>query len=109
MEPPFLFDSCKGARLDGTHVNHELVKNGWCWWYRKLAPGDAVLKKFEVEVRGARRGLWADLHPVPPVGLEEKEEYLASARLNRASSTGFRHFSAMRTGSDNAAKILPSI
>jgi len=20
---------------DGTHVNHTLVKNGWCWWYRK--------------------------------------------------------------------------
>jgi endonuclease YncB( thermonuclease family) len=22
---------------DGTHVNHTLVKNGWCWWYRKYA------------------------------------------------------------------------
>ena len=20
---------------DGTHVNHTLVKEGWCWWYRK--------------------------------------------------------------------------
>ena len=20
---------------DGTHVNHELVKDGWCWWYRE--------------------------------------------------------------------------
>jgi len=20
---------------DGTNVNHELVKQGWCWWYRK--------------------------------------------------------------------------
>ena len=25
---------------DGTNVNHELVKDGWCWWYRKYAPGD---------------------------------------------------------------------
>ena len=24
--------------LDGTNVNHTLVKNGW--WYRKYAPGD---------------------------------------------------------------------
>ena len=21
--------------LDGTNVNHTLVKDGWCWWYRK--------------------------------------------------------------------------
>ena len=38
MEPPFLFDSCKGARPDGTRVNDELVQDGWCWWYRKYAP-----------------------------------------------------------------------
>jgi micrococcal nuclease len=25
---------------DGTNVNHTLVKDGWCWWYRKYAPGD---------------------------------------------------------------------
>src|SRR5215510_5776298 len=21
---------------NGTHVNHLLVKDGWCWWYRQL-------------------------------------------------------------------------
>jgi endonuclease YncB( thermonuclease family) len=30
--------------LDGTHVNHILVKEGWCWWYRKYAPLDTVLE-----------------------------------------------------------------
>ena len=25
--------------LDGTNVNHTLVGDGWCWWYRKYAPG----------------------------------------------------------------------
>jgi endonuclease YncB( thermonuclease family) len=25
---------------DGTNVNHTLVKDGWCWWYRKYAPCD---------------------------------------------------------------------
>ena len=25
---------------DGTYVNHTLVKEGLCWWYRKYAPGD---------------------------------------------------------------------
>jgi endonuclease YncB( thermonuclease family) len=24
---------------DGTNINHTLVKDGWCWWYRKYAPG----------------------------------------------------------------------
>jgi micrococcal nuclease len=30
---------------EGTNVNHTLVKEGWCWWYRKYAPGDTVLAK----------------------------------------------------------------
>ena len=36
---------------DGTNMNHELVKHGWCWWYRKYAPGDAVLEGLEKEAR----------------------------------------------------------
>src|SRR5262245_34908035 len=51
---------------DGTHVNHTLVKDGWCWWYRKYAPGDTELEKLEKNAREARKGLWADPHPVPP-------------------------------------------
>ncbi len=35
LEQSFLFDSCQGAGRDGTHVNDELVQDGWCWWYRK--------------------------------------------------------------------------
>jgi micrococcal nuclease len=31
-------------RLDGTHLNHTLVKDGWCWWYRKYAPGNTELE-----------------------------------------------------------------
>ena len=37
-----------------------------CWWYRKYAPGDMVLEQLEREARDARKGLWADPHPVPP-------------------------------------------
>ena len=51
---------------DGTNVNQELVKQGWCWWYRKYAPGDTVLEGLENEAREARKGLWVDSHPVPP-------------------------------------------
>jgi endonuclease YncB( thermonuclease family) len=52
--------------LDGTLVNHELVKEGWCWWYRKYASGDTVLEGLEKAAREAKKGLWADPQPVPP-------------------------------------------
>ncbi len=51
---------------DGTNVNHKLVKDGWCWWYRKYAPDDAVLEALETEAREAKRGLWIDPRPIPP-------------------------------------------
>jgi micrococcal nuclease len=51
---------------DGTNVNHTLVKDGWCWWYRKYAPGDTVLEHLELEAREAWKGLWADPQSVPP-------------------------------------------
>ena len=51
---------------DGMNLNQELVKQGWCWWYRKYAPMDTVLEGFEKEAREAKKGLWADPRPVPP-------------------------------------------
>jgi hypothetical protein len=39
---------------DGTNVNHTLVEDGWCWWYRKYAPGDTVLEWLEHEAREVR-------------------------------------------------------
>jgi endonuclease YncB( thermonuclease family) len=43
-----------------------LVKDGWCWWYRKYAPGDRVLEGLEHDAREGWKGLWADPQPVPP-------------------------------------------
>lgn len=51
---------------DGTHVNRELVAQGWCWHYQKYAPEDVILAALEASARMAHRGLWADPHPVPP-------------------------------------------
>lgn len=51
---------------DGMNLNQELVKQGWCWWYRKYAPLDAELEKLEREARESKKGLWADPQPVPP-------------------------------------------
>jgi micrococcal nuclease len=51
---------------DGRKVNQVLVKNGWCWWYRKYAPRDVILEELERRARADRSGLWADPHPLPP-------------------------------------------
>src|SRR5262245_36313374 len=52
--------------LDGTHVNHTLVKDGWCWWYRKYAPRNRELEKLEKKAREAKKGLWVSPVQVPP-------------------------------------------
>jgi endonuclease YncB( thermonuclease family) len=56
------------SSLEGaiTSANHSLVKDGWCWWYRKYAPGDTVLEGLEKDAREAKKWLWADPQPVPP-------------------------------------------
>jgi len=51
---------------DGRTLNHELVKAGACWWFRRYALGDETLAELEAEARMAKRGLWADLNPIPP-------------------------------------------
>lgn len=51
---------------DGTHVNRELVAEGWCWWYRKYAPEDLILAALEAAARAAQKGLWVGPNPVPP-------------------------------------------
>jgi len=51
---------------DGRLLNRELVREGFCWWYRKYAPGDTVLEGLEKEAREAKKGLWADPQPVSP-------------------------------------------
>jgi endonuclease YncB( thermonuclease family) len=51
---------------DGRSLGHELVRAGLAWWYRQYAPNDTTLAQLEAEARTAKRGLWADAHPVPP-------------------------------------------
>ena len=51
---------------DGMNLNQELVRQGVCWWYRKYAPEDTVLEGLEKDARDAKKGLWADLAPIPP-------------------------------------------
>src|SRR5439155_2794891 len=50
---------------DGRSLNREMVRAGLAWWYRRYS-NDPELAGLEAEARAARRGLWADPHPVPP-------------------------------------------
>jgi micrococcal nuclease len=52
-------------RPDGRTLNHEILKAGFAWWFRKYSR-DVSLGDFEDEARLAKRGLWADSDPVPP-------------------------------------------
>jgi micrococcal nuclease len=52
--------------LDGRNVNHEIVRAGFAWWFRRYARDDRKLEKLEENAREARRGLWADRYPMPP-------------------------------------------
>jgi micrococcal nuclease len=47
-------------------LNHELVRAGLAWWYRRYAPADVTLARMEAEARGAGRGLWSQVSPIPP-------------------------------------------
>ncbi|MBM3300126.1 MAG: thermonuclease family protein, partial [Deltaproteobacteria bacterium] len=52
--------------VDGTLVNHELVRNGFGWWYRRRAPKDRVLEALERQAREKGLGLWSHGDPIPP-------------------------------------------
>ncbi len=43
--------------LDWTDANHELIKERWCWRYRKYSPDDTEREAREKEVRMRRRAV----------------------------------------------------
>jgi endonuclease YncB( thermonuclease family) len=51
---------------DGRILNHELVRRGVAWWYRRYAPHDTSLARLETEARAARIGVWSQRDPTPP-------------------------------------------
>ena len=71
---------------DGTSVNQELVKQGWCWWYRKYAPDDTVLEGLEREARETKKGLWVDPAPIPAVDISEDQPGRGSLAVAKCSS-----------------------
>jgi endonuclease YncB( thermonuclease family) len=63
--------------MDGRSLNHEIVRGGYAWWFRRYSR-DPSLAALESEAREARRGLWADPHPVAPWDWRGSQRPLAS-------------------------------
>lgn len=51
--------------VDSLNVNHELVRAGMAWWFRKYAPNDREFERLESESRKARLGLRTNPNAVP--------------------------------------------
>jgi endonuclease YncB( thermonuclease family) len=51
---------------NGTNVNYTMVKDGWCWWYRKYAPWNTELASLEQHARETKQGLWMGPTHIPP-------------------------------------------
>jgi len=56
--------------LDGRDLNREMVAEGWAWAFTGFADDDE-LAAAEAAARRARRGLWADPHPMAPARWRE--------------------------------------
>lgn len=50
----------------GKNLSHELVGNGFAWWYQSLAPKQLELGKLQVQAKAKRLGLWIDPAPIAP-------------------------------------------
>ncbi len=53
------------VRVGGVYVNREQVANGHAWRYVQYDKR-GEFTQVEQAARAARKGLWADAHPVPP-------------------------------------------
>ena len=74
---------------DGRILNHELVRAGLAWWYRKYAPDIGTLAELEAAARDAKRGLWSQPNPVPPWEWRKtKGESLPGSWPGSSSGTG---------------------
>ena len=71
---------------DGQSLNAAMVAAGMAWWYRPYAPNETMLAALQAEAQAAKRGLWADAHPVAPWDWRNEQRLRAAcARLKKAA------------------------
>jgi len=61
------------VHLGARHINLEMVRDGWAWWYRTYAPKSKAIEEAETEARKEKRGLWHDTGPEPPWEYRKRE------------------------------------
>jgi micrococcal nuclease len=92
---------------DGRTLNHELVRRGLAWWFRKYAPKDASLARLEAEARAARVGLWSQPDPTPPWDWRRNGKAALPPEL-AGKIIGNRHSRIYhKPGCPNGAAVLP--
>jgi micrococcal nuclease len=92
---------------DGRLLNHEVVRAGCAWWYRKYAPRDATLERLEREARESVRGLWSQTGAIAPWEWRHPKPAAPAA----AESTVIANRRALvyhRLRCPNAARISPT-
>ena len=57
---------------DDTNVNQTLIKDGWCWWYRRCPPDNTELEALEKAAERQRKWFWAESTVGAAVGVEEE-------------------------------------
>jgi len=50
---------------NGATINHELLKNGWAYWYRQYST-NKELGILEGQARSNKLGVWATTNAIPP-------------------------------------------
>jgi micrococcal nuclease len=92
---------------DGRILNHELVRRGFAWWYRRYAPSNTSLARLEAKARAAKIGLWSVPDPTPPwtwrrSGKATLPSELAGKVIGNRRSRIFH-----KPGCPNGAAVLP--
>lgn len=57
----------------GMSLNHELVKAGLAWWFRRYCPKDKELERLEAVARSSEAGLWGEANPIAPWEFRDAE------------------------------------
>ena len=60
---------------DGRSFNHEIVKNGYAWWYSYFAPNNKELKELEYVARSKKIGLWKSNNPEAPWKYRKRNKF----------------------------------
>ena len=109
--PHLILYGCTVAEVilaDGRSLNHELVRQGFAWWYRRYAPRDLALADLEAEARTAKGGIWSQSRPVPPWEWRGRAKEPLPANLEGKVIGNKRSHVDHQPGCKNAASMSPA-